>query len=240
MDYAHLSFPLNAYACAVALEEGEVHSLHYGFDPDKDNMLAAQQRATDFLLERLPRPPAKLLEVGVGVCATARRLKELGYDYTGITPDATQVAMASELGLRVIHLPFEKAPAVERFDIILFQESAQYIHPRALLIQASKLTESGGRVIIADEIDARILDQARHMLPEAGFELLREEDVTAHAAPTIDYLIEILLRHREAVMKEIRVDGVRFSRLMTSLEERSKAYRDGTHRYMFLELKRLG
>ncbi|GAB6041456.1 class I SAM-dependent methyltransferase [Endothiovibrio diazotrophicus] len=240
MDHARLSFPLNAYACAVTLEEGELHSLHYGFDPGDDNILAAQRRASEFLLGRLPPPPARLLEVGVGLCATGRELLARGYDYTGVTPDATQVQTCAAAGLRVVHAYFERLPPAEpRYDLILFQESAQYIHPRALLVQAARLLRPGGRVIIADEVDTRILDQARHLLGDAGFELLREEDVTDRAAPTLDYLIGILLKHREAVMERIAVDGIRYSRLITSLETRRQAYHDGHYRYLFLEFQRL-
>lgn len=236
MDYARLSFPLNAYACAVALEEGEVHGLHYGFDLGRDNILAAQRRATDYLLERLPPPPAKLLEVGVGICATARELVELGYDYHGVTPDPSQASLCTEAGLRVIHSPFEQLPATAQYDLILFQESAQYIDTRILLMQSHILLREGGRLIIADEVDTRVLEPARALLGEAGFRLLREEDVTERALPTLDYLIRILQRNRDAVMKRISVDGTRYSQLMTSLEVRRRAYRDGHFRYLFLEL----
>ena len=239
MDHARLSFPLNTYACAVQLDAGELHSLHYGFEPYDGGILAAQRRATEFLLERLPPPPAKLLEVGVGLCATGRELTERGYDYTGVTPDATQVQRCTAAGLRVLHAPFERLPpSTGRFDIILFQAWAQYINARALLVQAANLAESGGRVIIADEVDTRILEQARPLLDGTGFELLREEDVTERAAPTLDYLIEILLKHRDEVMKQTGVDELRFSRLITSLEVRRQAYRDGNFRYLFLELLR--
>ena len=239
MDYAQLSFPLNAYACALELEEGEVHSLHYGFDLADGGIAAAQRRASDYLFERLPPAPKRLLEVGIGLCGTGRELTDRGYDYTGISPDASQVERCRAAGLNVEHHYFERMPTGRRFELILFQESAQYINAQALLTQAARLLETEGRMIIHDEVNTQVLEPARHLLNEAGFELLREEDVTERAAPTLDYLIDILLRHREAVAKRIGVDGVRFSRLITSLEQRRQAYRNRTFRYLFLELRRL-
>ncbi len=43
--------------------------------------------ATRLLLSWLPRPPAKVLEVGAGAGATARRLAGAGYDVTALEPD---------------------------------------------------------------------------------------------------------------------------------------------------------
>ena len=239
VDFTRLSFPLNVYARAIALEEGEVRYLHYGLDVDQGGILAAQQRATDYLIERLP-PPCNLLEVGVGLCTTARRLLELGYRYTGVTPDATQVARCREAGLTVEHNYFEQLPAPPPtpYDLILFQESAQYIHPAALLSQAGALLATDGRVIIADEVSAQVISEAETLIPKMGFEVVRQEDITARAAPSLEYLIETILKHRKALLEGMPIDGVAFGRLLTSLEARRQAYLAGRHRYLFIELRR--
>lgn len=240
MDYAaHLNFPLNVYACAIILEEGQLHSLHYGFDPGDDNILAAQKRATDFLLERLPPLPAKLLEVGVGICTTARELNERGYEYLGVTPDAIQVDLCTKVGLRVFHGFFEGLRAAEQFDILLFQESVQYINTSTLLTQAARLVKEGGRLLIADEVDTRVLEHARALLKNAGFQLVYEDDITQRTIPSLDYLIEVLRRHRDPVMRKTGVDDLRYSQLMASLHVRRQAYRDGHYQYLIAELVKL-
>ena len=55
------TFPLNAYAQALLLKDGEVNSLHYGLFSEKKELLStAQQRATDKIFSILPSPPQRL------------------------------------------------------------------------------------------------------------------------------------------------------------------------------------
>src|SRR5205823_5833786 len=93
--YRDFYYPLNVFMHILTREEGGVRYLHYGlFEQPDESIDAAQERSTELLLSRLPPPPARLLDVGVGLGTTLARLRELGYDAEGITPDAKQAAMA--------------------------------------------------------------------------------------------------------------------------------------------------
>src|SRR2546427_12040599 len=95
LPYRDFPFPLNVFLHVVTLEEGAAHSMHYGlFERGDESIATAQERSTVLLLDRLPRPPCRLLEVGVGLGTTFARLAHLGYDIEGLTPDERQLAVA--------------------------------------------------------------------------------------------------------------------------------------------------
>ena len=65
--YRDFYYPLNVFMHILMHEEGAVRYLHYGlFERDDDSIDVAQERSTELLLSRLPPPPARLLDVGVG------------------------------------------------------------------------------------------------------------------------------------------------------------------------------
>ena len=73
--YRNFLFPLNVLTHALVAEEGDVPYLHYGlFEGEGESIQRAQQRSTDVLLARLPPPPSRVLEVGVGLGTTFDRL----------------------------------------------------------------------------------------------------------------------------------------------------------------------
>src|SRR5688500_12944946 len=109
-------------------EEGSVRYLHYGiFDHAGESIATAQERSTTLILERLPPPPATILEVGSGLGTTLAHLVKKRYEATGITPDVKQIAMIRDRhgeNMRVFGTPFEQFESESKFDCILFQESA--------------------------------------------------------------------------------------------------------------------
>src|SRR5450759_3629158 len=75
----------------MSREEGEVRDLPYGlFESPEDSILESQQRSTALLLGRLPPPPRRVLDVGMGLGRTLAELARAGYDAEGITPDQQQ------------------------------------------------------------------------------------------------------------------------------------------------------
>src|SRR5882672_4013523 len=102
LPYRDFYYPLNVFMHILIREEGTVRYLHYGLFEDANERIAlAQDRSTSFLLSRLPPPPARLLDVGVGLGTTLERLTRLGYDAEGITPDEKQIAVAGTRDIRV-------------------------------------------------------------------------------------------------------------------------------------------
>lgn len=248
-----LPFPLNVYATLLELEFGRADHLHFGlFEGEGDDILTAQARSTRLILDRLPTQPARILEVGIGFGTTLGRLRELGHRVTGITPDPAQIAEARERlgeGVELIECRFEELPA-ERgpFDLLLFQESAQYLEPRALFAGARRLLAEGGRVLLLDEAALRphrpglpALPPAEELIAQAArhdFTLEERLDLGRQAAPTVEYLLEALARRGDELLARLTIDAGQMSGLLEALRGYRDAYARGDIGYLLLNLRR--
>ena len=245
VPYRDFYYPLNVFMHILTHEEGGVQYLHYGlFARPDDSIAAAQERSTALLFERLPRPPARVLDVGAGLGTTLARLADLGYDATGITPDPKQVAMIrSRFGtrVRVENRPFETLDEGRVFDCVVFQESSQYIDAESLFAKAAKLT---AHVIVLDEFAvapaeglhsyARFVDCAtRH-----GFTKSEEVDVSEQAAPTIDYFRARIPRYRQPLIEDLGLTSAQVDELIASGERYRDLYARGVYAYRLLQFHR--
>lgn len=246
--YRDFYYPLNVFMHILTHEEGGVDYLHYGlFDSGEDSIAAAQERSTELLLARLPPPPARLLEVGVGLATTLHRLTQAGYDVVGITPDEKQVAMIrGRYGeeVRVVCARFEAFAGNGRYDLILFQESSQYIEADALFAKAAELTD---RIVVLDEFALQpvehegalhSLERFREAAARHGFRVVEEVDLSARAAPTIDYFMQRIPRYRERLMCDIGLTDEQVDGLLSSGETYRDLYRRGVYGYRLLQLAR--
>lgn len=247
-DYRDFLYPLNVFMHVMTAEEGGVSYLHYGlFDSPDEAIGAAQERSTQLLLSRLPPPPCAILEVGVGLATTLARLTEMGYDIEGITPDEKQVAFARARhgdAVRIHHASLEAFELSRSYDLLLFQESSQYIDAEALFVKAVRLAP---RVLVLDEFALQSVDRpgalpSRERFLEAagrqGFRLTEELDLSSRAAPTIDYFMARIPHHRERLVRDL---GLTSSQL-DDLVESGLAYRDfytrGIYGYRLLQFAR--
>jgi len=247
--YANLDFPLNIYAHCLYLQEGNVDYLHYGLFKEGESNPSArevQQRATDFLLARLPPPPCRILEIGIGLGTTALELAQRGYTVTGISPDPQQIAITRQrvkesVTLECVTLEAFSAPT-ESYDVILLQESAQYIQSLALFNKAYSLLAKHGLILIADEVGLQrtpkytsyglpLLTYTLAQAQRCGFELSEEVDLSAQAAPTVDYLLWVIKKHRASLL----VDSAVLDDLLSVLREYQQKYREGRYGYVLLK-----
>ena len=248
LAYRDFYYPLNVFMHILTHEEGGVDYLHYGlFDREGESIAVAQERSTELLLERLPSPPARILEVGVGLATTLRRLTELGYDAIGITPDEKQIAAIRDRygdAVRVECARFESFAAGEGFDVVIFQESSQYIEANALFTKAAELT---ARVIVLDEFALGPVDFEGGLHPLAGFldaaarhgfALTEDVDLSGRAAPTVDYFIQRIPRYRELLMQDIGISAEQVEGLITSGATYRDLYRRGVYGYRLLQFAR--
>lgn len=265
LPYRDLYYPLNVFMHILTHEEGSVPYLHYGLFTHPDERIgSAQERSTQLLLARLPPPPARLLDVGAGLGTTLRRLVDLGYDAVGITPDEKQIAMIGDAPVRSIRFedypagegrrqsaegrststdspPSALCPLPSAFDAIFFQESSQYIDSNALFARAHALTP---HVIVLDEFSLRPIDipgalhsfegflaaAARH-----GFRLIEEVDLSAQAAPTVDYFNLRLEGFREPLTRDLGITNEQVDDLIASGVRYRSLYADGTYGYRLLQ-----
>ena len=241
--YSEFYYPLNVFMHILTHEEGAASYLHYGFFEDPNEPIAkAQERSTSALIERLPPSPARLLDAGSGLGTTLRKLQSLGYRVTGITPDAKQVAAIGE-GVDVRCIAFEAMPEEETFDAILFQESSQYIDSGALFANAAKLTR---HVIVLDEFTVRAgegaslhaLDRFLAAASANGFELVEDVDVSAKAAPTIDYFAQRFPRYRGALKTDLALTDAQIDSLIESGVHYRDFYDRGIYAYRVMQFRR--
>lgn len=247
LPYAAFYYPLNVFMHILTQEEGSVTYLHYALFADEGESIgAAQEHSTELLLERLPPVPASLLEVGIGLATTLDRLTGMGYDAEGITPDEKQIAwVRTRHGdrLRVHCTPFETFDPGRTYDVVVFQESSQYIDSQALFARAKALTR---RLIILDEFALRPLDapglHSRSGFLEAaaghGFAVAEELDLSARAARTIPYFLERIPRYRKRLIADLGLTPEQVDDLTVSGESYAGRYTDGTYGYRLLDLRR--
>lgn len=257
-SYRNFQYPLNVYAYLLQLEMGKVAYLHYGLFDHPDEVFArAQQRSTDVVFKHLPPAPATLLEVGIGTGTTLGALVRAGYRVTGISPDAAQVELARK-GLadispmpevRLENVGFENYTGEPgTFDLVLLQESFQYLNSRQLFSRAHELLMPRGRVLILDEfmdapshaydIHLPQLGSIRALAEECGFAIEEELDLSTQAAPTVDYLLEKIAAHQKALLAELPVSEEQLRGLDAALRQYKAAYADSSCRYVLLDLRR--
>lgn len=248
LPYRDFYYPLNVFMHILTHEGGSVSWLHYGlFDSPDESLTTAQERSTAMLLERLPPPPASLLEVGIGLATTLDRLTRLGYDVTGITPDEKQIAMArAKYGdsIDAACSAFESFEPGRTYDTVLFQESSQYIESEALFAKAAQLTR---RVVVLDEFSLAPVDSpgALHSLADFlaaaqrhGYRVKEQIDVSAKASPTIEYFTARLPRYRDRLIADLGLTGQQIDDLIASGEAYVQRYRDAVYGYRLLVLER--
>jgi cyclopropane fatty-acyl-phospholipid synthase-like methyltransferase len=250
LRYRDFPFPLNVLLNVLTREEGRAENMHYGlFEAEGESIAAAQERSTALLLSRLPPPPGRLLEVGIGLGATLARLGALGYDVEGITPDAVQASAARErVGDRIsVHTtPLEAFVPRGRFDIVVFQESSQYIDGEALFRKVRSLSSAHATVIVLDEFALTEVERPQSLprldrflaaAAAEGFRLREELDLSVKAAPTVDYFLARIPKHRTAIESELEVSAADLDGLLESGAAYRELYRSGAYGYRLLRFR---
>ncbi len=251
--YREMGFPLNVYAHALYLDGARVDYLHYGlFSPDRADIGSAQRHSTELVLAKLPPPPCRLLEVGIGFGTMLALLRARGYAVHGVTPDPQQVeSVRATMGrdAPVTQSRFEEFEAAAgSFDAILFQESSQYVAPQAIFDGARHLLVDGGCLLIVDEFALRrdpagttglaVLEDFIAFAQGSGFELRERIDLSAQAAPTLDYLLQVTARHRQQLIDDLALTAEQLDGLDESNREYRRRYADGHYGYALLRFAR--
>jgi SAM-dependent methyltransferase len=182
--------------------DGDVDHLHYGLWTDETaGIKEAQENLSALLLAQIPPGVRAILDVGCGLGTTAYRLSTMGYRVTGISPDRNLVEWARSRypdsdRLRLITVAFEDFAERGSFDLVLLQESSQYLQLDCLFSQSRALLRQRGYVLMCDEMHLRpemprfgharqdILATAR----SHGFRLLRNEDLTRSVLKTREFV----------------------------------------------------
>ncbi len=183
-------------------------NLHYGLwtglEVTAGNLRTAQDAYTVKLFGFLPPGPLRILDIGGGAGETAKKLLALGHSVEIVVPSAFLAARCRETakGATVHECTFEAFQGQGPFDLCLFSESFQYIPLTESLPKCARLLAPGGRILIADCFRTEAyqgrnvhgpqpggghrIDGFRAAVPQSGFAIEAEEDITDAVAPSID------------------------------------------------------
>ena len=162
----------------------------------------------------------KMLDVGCGTGAMLATLLARGYRVDGVIPSEYLQRLTREriTGLGVEYQPtiyncrfedLDPARTDAVYGLIYFSESFQYIKQRMSLPRLAAMLSAGGKVVICDffmsedycagKFTSRAFKGGGSILEfytlveENGFEVVRDEDITARVSPSIDVMNDILM-----------------------------------------------
>jgi MPBQ/MSBQ methyltransferase len=193
--------------------------LHYGYwetlpVPAEEltigRLRQAQQAYTVKLLEAIPKGTQTILDVGCGIGGNAAYLLDRAFAVEGLAPDPFQQQRFLKCtGDRaVFHLTkFEDFKATKSYDLILFSESSQYMSAVDIANGAAKILKAGGYVLLADMLrsdanykqgmfsNCHVVTELHAALMQAGFTVVKTEDISTHILPTIDLYVDTFRRY---------------------------------------------
>ena len=198
-------------------ESGRIHSLQKPFsDPDSWSLLASM----GFIMEQLPAPPARILDLGCGGGWTSKFLAMRGYSVVGQDIATDMVALAEDnrdrnpdpLDLSFVLSDFETLPFVEEFDAAIFYDCLHHCDDEVAAIGSAYGALKPGGILITHEpgeghatmphsIDAMRLygvnerDIPPHLIMKAGRKVGFRE---FHVFPMPDDLRKIFYMSRRA------------------------------------------
>lgn len=253
MNSVELPFPLNVYARTLELEFGEARHLHFGlYDSSEDaqTFVQAQQRAEDALCALLPPPPARVMEVGCGSGALARRLAQAGYEVLALTPLQAEFLALQDCGEANLQVQLGDLPSLasaQAYDVLILQQSAQYLDPLALFARAAQQLREGGALLLAEEFTLDdslrrheprpVLAHFLRLAQRCGFSAGRQRELGRQVAPGLQQFAQLLQRHQHTLQEQGLATRSQLTQLRERLQEMAGHYASAHLGYTLLDLR---
>jgi len=179
--------------------------LHYGYwtselEIDIANLHIAQENYAQFLVSHIPDGVKTILDVGCGFGETAKKLLDMGYQVDCVSPSPFLSKQARELlgnASYIFECYYEQLQTENRYDLILFSESFQYIDIEEAIEKTLGFLNQGGYVLICDFFKKESpyksplsgghpLTRFYNIVSEYPLESVKDLDITEGMAPTLD------------------------------------------------------
>ncbi|MFC1781054.1 SAM-dependent methyltransferase [Planctomycetota bacterium] len=200
--------------------------LHYGYwngniEVNISNLHLAQDAYVEFILSHIPDGVKTILDVGCGMGQLAKILIDKGFNVDCLSPSAYLNRHVRDLlgdKTRIFECIYEELNTPNRYDMVLFCESFQYIDVEKALTKTQKLLNDNGVMLICDVFRRDTADKGLmggghklskffETIEQYPFELLENKDITEQTAPNMDIYNDILVN----VMQPVITAGMRFS-----------------------------
>jgi ubiquinone/menaquinone biosynthesis C-methylase UbiE len=185
--------------------------LHYGYwtddlTVDLLNLPKAQENHSEFIISHIPERAKNVLDVGCGVGTFALKLTNLGYQVDCVSPSLVLTKHATNvLGgrSRISQCRYEELETDNRYDVILFSESFQYVNMKKALEKSHRFLADGGHLLICDffrtEAEGESALRGGHrlvdfydLIAQSPFNCIEDIDITTQTAPSVRLVDEFL------------------------------------------------
>ncbi len=185
--------------------------LHYGYwtddlELDISNLRIAQENYVQLIISHIPEGVRRILDVGCGSGQIAKTLVDVDYEVDCVSPSHYLSEQARELLGQASHIYecyYEELQTEKRYDLILFNESFQYINLEEAIKKTFGLLNQGGYVMICDIFKKNTPGKSPHsgghslrrfydIVSEHPFEAVTDLDITEETAPTLDIMNDML------------------------------------------------
>jgi len=234
-----LEFPF-CYIAYIIDSNGLFDYFHYGlWERDTYDFKKAQENLASLMKSLIPDGVQRILDVGCGLGRTTYDLTNLGYDVIGISPDEKLMNMArlkyNKDNLQLITSSFEDYKSYNIFDLILFQESTQYINLKTIFTRCRKLLNKNGYILMCDEIKYnpartgfRQKERILKLAKKNGFKIIYNNNITQTVLKTRDFVLQELVNSKDSMVEV-------FSQFREKTEEEIRSFIEGVkvHNKMF-------